>query len=202
LERIVVGEPDAVAWSKPPIRVVAVAEAKTPTSVKDIPARSSELVNLYNPSDHRECGFADSIAQVCGYMVDNHVRCGALTSYQRSWFIYRQSKTEFQISDAVQDISSNPTALRAWAFFLDLANSTDRSPEDWGVLVRRNSNTLPPVCPSDDESKSDQSEEDDEDYEPLSKKVKHEPVIQDQAPRRSHRLANPSSTGPTQSRAP
>ena len=55
-----------------------------------------------------------------GYILDNNVRYGALSSYARTWFFRADSVDQVAISDAVQDSQSNPTALRAWAYLLHL----------------------------------------------------------------------------------
>jgi predicted Ser/Thr protein kinase len=85
------------------------------------------------------------ITQVYGYLSDNSLRYGILTTYECTWFIYRPHPTIMNISSPFACDSEFPTLVQAYCYFLSLLNEnhlTDRTPRVSHALKRKRLQTV------------------------------------------------------------
>lgn len=92
-------------------------EVKTPWSLEGMPDDSASIARCY--LEGKEDGWAGGqplrrvIAQEVGYMIDNEHKLGAISTYQRTFFLEAIDHDTINITDAVYD--SDQDALRIWA---------------------------------------------------------------------------------------
>jgi hypothetical protein len=114
------------------------------------------IVDIFDVEDPPVC-VLNSIRQIFGYMAHNQRRYGVLSTYDKTWFIWRPENdtgTLF-ISDVVHAEDTSPTLLRCFAYIMSLARQDSHCPFP------------PPSPPGSREDYDDTPEEhDDEHKEP------------------------------------
>ena len=94
----------------------------------------ADIVTEYN-NQHTEARMPviKAIRQVFGYMGDGKLRYGVLSTYERTWFLYRpdDSPGSLLISDCVERTATDPTLLHCFAYMMTLprgGNHFSRTP--------------------------------------------------------------------------
>jgi hypothetical protein len=94
-------------------------------------------------AEHPPANLVDSIRQIFGYMAHNKRRYGVLSTYDKTWFIWRPENNPgaLFVSDVVRVVDTAPTLLRCFAYIISLArqdpecsfppSSPPRSPQDY-----------------------------------------------------------------------
>ena len=102
----------------------------------------------------------NAIQQVFGYLGDGKLRYGVLSTYDRSWFLYRPTEDPgcLKFSDCIGRASSNPTLFRCIAYILSLAVQGHECPPP---------PPQPPPSSLSDPLSVESSELDDEEMDPL-----------------------------------
>mmetsp|Transcript_27122 Transcript_27122/g.37261 ORF Transcript_27122/g.37261 Transcript_27122/m.37261 type:complete len:443 (-) Transcript_27122:106-1434(-) len=127
---LVFAQPDIVCCFN--TNVFAIGEIKPFWSLTNMPDSPQEIRRLYAlrpefPPDeqsdfelnHRV--WLRCLAQAYGYMIENKVKFGFLSGFNRSWFIRADAENSISISQSYSCDSGN--TFRAFAFFLHLAKS-------------------------------------------------------------------------------
>lgn len=97
--------------------LLLVIEDKTPWKFKP---PSDDLVAIYNGSkcpDH----IRSAVRQVYGYMCVNHLVYGALSTYNKTWFMRRNAEGHLFISRCFLFTETSPSVLQAFAHVVALA---------------------------------------------------------------------------------
>jgi hypothetical protein len=111
-------------------------EAKTSWNLPD-----DNIVEVLDAEDP-PVSVAHSIMQVYGYMAHNKRRYGVLSTYDKTWFLWRpenDSGTLF-ISDVVKRGDTTPTLLRCFAHIMSLARQDSDCPFPPPSLLQSNEN--------------------------------------------------------------
>jgi hypothetical protein len=122
--RIVVGEPDFAAWKN--LSTLGVLEAKSPWTLKYMPDSGKTIAENY-ADNSLNVHVRRAIAQIVGYLIDNAICYGALTTYNKTWFVRTIDGDTVYVSDAIPASQKSephyPTFLRCLAYFLNLADN-------------------------------------------------------------------------------
>ena len=129
----------------------------------------ADIVTEYNNQQMEESirmPIIKAIRQVFGYMGDGKLRYGVLSTYDRTWFLYRpdDSPGSLLISDCVKRTATNPTLLHCFAYMMTLPRG--------GNHISRNPPPSPipsPPTHDDHEASQDYDHNLDPSYEPKIK---------------------------------
>jgi tRNA A-37 threonylcarbamoyl transferase component Bud32 len=120
------GEPDLILRASNTLLAAVEVKTKWALNVDD-------LVNAFNNNPPQY--IINIVRQVFGYLQHNKLQYGALTTYDKTWFLHRQleSPNELRISPVIRCDGSQPTLFQGFAHFAYLA---------------RNAQPFPPLAPS------------------------------------------------------
>ncbi|CAG8628864.1 8602_t:CDS:2 [Rhizophagus irregularis] len=134
----IVGEPDFVIVDNNK-KLLIPWESKTKWVLNVL--SDQNIVTLYNEEKKiREGPYAYSsnvsvyhpINQIYGYMCANKLRYGILSTYDQTWFFERGVVGEdhgwLHVSDAITNLSTDPTLLKSVAYVIDLASKSRYTP--------------------------------------------------------------------------
>ncbi|RGB29044.1 hypothetical protein C1646_767084 [Rhizophagus diaphanus] len=134
----IVGEPDFVIVDNNK-KLLIPWESKTKWVLNVL--SDQNIVTLYNEEKKiREGPYAYSsnvsvyhpINQIYGYMCANKLRYGILSTYDQTWFFERGVVGEdhgwLHVSDAITNLSTDPTLLKSVAYVIDLASKGRYTP--------------------------------------------------------------------------
>jgi hypothetical protein len=117
-----------------------------------------DIVEMFNAEEPPAC-VINSIRQIFGYMAHNMSQYGILSTYDRTWFLWRPKNDPVALfmSDVVKCEDKHPTLLRCFAYIMSLARQDSRCPK-------------PPRSPlrtlEDNESPEEKDDDDDSTYQP------------------------------------
>ena len=117
----------------------------------------ADIVTGYNNQDTEEftrIPIIKAIRQVFGYLGDGKLRYGVLSTYERTWFLYRpdSSPSSLLISDCVERTATDPTLLHCLAYMMTL-------PRGGNHFSRTPPPSPPPSSPSDDDHEPSQKDD-------------------------------------------
>jgi hypothetical protein len=133
-ENFIAGQPDGVMLAPPPLPgdVAACCEIKSTQNLL-LPHAVTDVIEKYRLSlakqietktrSHELSRVCHPIGQLAGYMVDNKVRYGVLTSGTKTYFLFLDGE-DLHITSAWFIGQSN--YLRAWAYFASQAVSAEK----------------------------------------------------------------------------
>jgi hypothetical protein len=120
----------------------------------------NDLVSAYN-GGVAPVHVRSAVCQIYGYMCCNGVKYGVLTTYDKTWFMYRDSNGTLFVTRCFNynDVST-PSVLQMYAYVLTLAEieSTCESPP-WS----KSANSSPQKDPKNSDKKGDDDDDDEED---------------------------------------
>lgn len=102
-----------------------------------LPATHDDLVKKYseNHEDRRKgrplgVSVINPLEQIFGYMSQNGLQYGVLSTYESTWFLCRpkDGPRNLLISEVVKDTGTNPSLFRCFAFIMSLARNDRASP--------------------------------------------------------------------------
>ena len=102
-----------------------------------LPATHDDLVKKYseNHEDRRKgrplgVSVINPLEQIFGYMSQNGLQYGVLSTYESTWFLCRlkDGPRNLLISEVVKDTGTNPFLFRCFAFIMSLARNDRASP--------------------------------------------------------------------------
>lgn len=133
-----VGEPDLVATIPGSKCVVGIVEVETFWNVDLDDNKTKSLVEKLN--ERVFDASTQAAAQTVGYMLDNHCKYGALTTYQSTRFFSAENEDLILVSDVIKaddETSSgvgppSVTLRRAFAYWLSLCAAS--TPKDYGTV--------------------------------------------------------------------
>ena len=121
-----IGHYDIACWANE--RIFAVGELKT---FWNLPNRLDDAMIIHDlfvhsrvhDYEHRDlhCKWWQAIAQLYGYMIDQNVKYGFLSCFNRTWFVKADINDTIRISNAVHCNSGK--CMRAFAYFMYCARS-------------------------------------------------------------------------------
>ncbi|RPB01469.1 hypothetical protein L873DRAFT_1788348 [Choiromyces venosus 120613-1] len=154
------GKPDFILMSDNHLRLAIEVKTKWALSVDDIVDMYHD--NLKDLAEHRTSPVSviDPIKQIYGYMGHNQLQYGVLSTYERTWFLWRPQDNPgtLFISDVVTNLATNPTLLQCFAYIMSLARHNPHCP----------SPPASPPPPMDDYKPPDGNDDDgDSTYHPL-----------------------------------
>jgi hypothetical protein len=129
--RLVIGSPDIVCCS---LNVLfAIGEIKPFWNLERMPSDVNEMIRIYGDRnqnvdmdyERENRKWMRCVAQTNGYMIDNKVKYGFISGFNRTWFLMAEDNNEISISRAF--LCDSGEAFRAFAYFLRLAK--DEFPE-------------------------------------------------------------------------
>jgi serine/threonine protein kinase len=87
------------------------------------------MVEIPDVDDPLDC-VASSIMQIFGYMAQNKRQYGVLSTYDKTWFLWRpeSDSSVLLISDVVRTEDTSPTLLRCFAYIMSLARQDSDCP--------------------------------------------------------------------------
>jgi predicted Ser/Thr protein kinase len=105
-------------------RVFAVQEMKLFNNLSDMPDIANEIAVRYGNgrrllNEERDRKWCRVVAQTHGYMLDQSVRYGIISCYNRTWFLHSLGAGHIEVSDAFACDSGQ--LIRAYACFMKLA---------------------------------------------------------------------------------
>lgn len=137
----VVGEPDFILRDpNQALRLVIEVKTKWVLSVDDLVTTYAQnlsdlLDNLTTPTS-----VYSPLRQIFGYLSHNHLQFGALTTYDKTWFLYRPfgDPGQLRISPAIRCDDRQPTLFQCLFYLTSLARDSD------GCATAPPSSPLPP----------------------------------------------------------
>ena len=119
-----IGHYDICCWSNDKIN--AVGELKLFWNLEDMPDDAASIIDLYTHSRDYDYNYEGidarrkwwrALAQLYGYMIDQNIKYGFLSCFNRTWFVLAGGQNyNISISNAVHCDSGN--CLRAFAYFM------------------------------------------------------------------------------------
>jgi tRNA A-37 threonylcarbamoyl transferase component Bud32 len=116
------GNPDFVLEADS--KVLFPVEVKTKWVLSD-----GDIVGQIN-NQNCPSGVNNSISQIFGYMGHNECQYGVLSTYDKTWFLWRPKadRESLLISDVVERNGTSPTVLRSFVYIMSLARQDPECP--------------------------------------------------------------------------
>ena len=111
------GEPDFIQHSNEKLRLVIEVKSKWALSTSDLVETYTQ--NLIN--HHKKKQKNHQLSQIFGYLSHNELRYGVLTTYDKTWFLYRENPDHFCISPPIQHDDLQPTLFQCLFYLVSLA---------------------------------------------------------------------------------
>ncbi|CAG8557553.1 4427_t:CDS:2 [Paraglomus brasilianum] len=118
----VIGEPDFIQKDLNVLHLIIEVKTKWALSTDD-------LVTMYaqNLVEHITSPISvyNQLKQVFGYLSHNHLQFGALTTYDKTWFLYRplEEPSQLHVSPAIQYNNQQPTLFQCLFYLTSLAHN-------------------------------------------------------------------------------
>ncbi|CAG8647187.1 11077_t:CDS:2, partial [Paraglomus occultum] len=124
LLKSVIGEPDFIQKdSNEVLRLVIEVKTKWALSADNlVTTYAQNLTECRNRTTSRICVY-HQLKQVFGYLSHNHLQFGVLTTYDKTWFLYRRQPDELCISPPIQYNNQQPTLFQCFFYLTFLARN-------------------------------------------------------------------------------